>query len=64
MKLCDCVSKNSSETELLLVYSETAYATAKIARNRMTQAVLLIDPPYILAEELADVLDNDATRMW
>jgi DNA gyrase subunit B len=57
--LCDCVSKNSSQTELLVVVSGAAYEAAKIDRDRMTQAILPIDQLYKFEEDLIDVLSND-----
>ncbi len=62
MNLHDCVSKNSSQTELLLVFSEAAYEAAKLGRDRMTQAALPIDRSFILEEEMADALGNDVCQ--
>src|SRR4051812_5855712 len=62
MSLSDCVSKDSSKAELLLLLSDPAYAAAREDRSRMTQAILPIDPSFTLGEEIDEVLDNEQVQ--
>ena len=62
MNLHDCVSKDSSRTELLLLCTEGAYEAARIDRDRMTQAIMPISSSFVLQEGLIEVLDNDVCQ--
>jgi len=58
MWLHDCVSKDPSETELLILGSSAAYEAAKVNRDRMTQALFSVDKSFLSGGDICDVLSN------
>ena len=62
MMLQDCVSKIPSENELFLLGSQEYLESAKIGRDRVTQAVTQISPTINSVGEIEDVLDNDGCQ--
>lgn len=64
MNLSDCVSRNRSENELLIVQDGCYAALAMERRDRMTQAVLTIDASISEIEALGinEVLDDSQVR--
>lgn len=65
MKLSDCVLKVPSETELHLVFSEKAFELARLNRDRLTQAILQVDPNFALSQDPYEVLENETCQsIW
>ncbi len=58
MWLHDCVSKDPSQAELLLLVSSAAYEAAKIDRDRMTQALCQVDSSFLSGGDICDVQSN------
>lgn len=59
MTLNDCVAKDPSQAELLLLGSKAFYDAARLDRDRMTQALIPLNPNFVYQEELIDTLEND-----
>jgi DNA gyrase subunit B len=62
MRLHDCVRKDASETELLIVGEGPLYEAAKEGRDRLTQAVLVIDKTIACGDDAWDALSNDSCQ--
>ncbi len=60
-KLYDCVVKNPSECELFVVQSTTLGELARESRDRVKQAVVVINDPMLVTKDsdLLDVLDDE-----
>ena len=57
--LRDCIVKDLSQAELILLGSEAAYEAARNDRDRVTQAILELDPSFVCREEWIDVLETE-----
>lgn len=61
--LNDCVSKDSSVTELIIVESKTEEMVKRV-RDRMNQAVMVVDASILQVEnaEVMDLLDDETVK--
>ncbi len=58
MRFSDCVEKDPSKAEVLLLFSEAALGAARLDRDRETQALLPLNPAFVCGRELEEVLDD------
>lgn len=60
--LHDCVIKDYSQTELIIVCSKVLSDVVREGRDRLTQAVLPVDGSFAYSEDLLDMLSNDQVQ--